>query len=99
MAKNSRDLFSLFDAVLSETAHEDDIRRLNEILEQDAEALELFVNYTQDSVDLRHILKTSCPYPAPSIISQRATPASRSTLKRASKSTRWIVALASCAAA
>jgi hypothetical protein len=99
MAKNSRDLFLLFDAVLSETAHEDDIRRLNELLEQDAEALELFVNYTQDSVDLRHILKTSCPYPAPSIVSQKVTPASRNILKRRpSRSTRWIVGLASCAA-
>jgi hypothetical protein len=99
MSKNSRDLFSLFDAVLNETAHEDDVRRLNEILEQDEEALELFVSYTQDSVDLRHILKTSCVYPAPRIVPPRLTPGALREVGRGGRPKRWIVALASCAAA
>jgi hypothetical protein len=60
MAPTNKDLLSLIATVLGGGATPEQVQQLNDLLESDSQAVELFTLFSQQEVDLRHVLKTDC---------------------------------------
>ena len=99
MSRTDDELLSLFEAVLGEQASEEQVRGLDTLLAEDSQALELFVLFTQQEVDLRHTLKTDCIHSTDLSVAPLTaeTRLSRSSVSKTS--IKLIVAVLSSAAA
>jgi len=98
MSSEKDNLLSLFEAVLNERADEEQIRRLDTLLAEDPEVVELYVLYSQQEVDLRHLLKTECVHAGDLSASPVTALSAMSRWTRPSRPNRFLPALLACAA-
>lgn len=98
MSSDKDNLLSLFDAVLNKRADEEQIRRLDALLSEDPEVVELYVLYSQQEVDLRHLLKTDCLHAGELTVVPAATSRTLPLPARRTRPSRLLTALLACAA-
>lgn len=98
MSSDKDNLLSLFDAVLNERADEEQIRRLDALLAEDPEVVEMYVLYSQQEVDLRHTLKTDCVHAGELSVAPGAALRGPQSFDRRSRSNRLLTAWLASAA-